>query len=135
MTPHALPQAVLWDMDGTLVDSEPYWIAAEMALMAEYGAEWTHEDGLSMVGNPVDFTAVKMIERGVTLSVEEISTRLLSEVAVQVARSVPWQDDARALLAQVRAAGIPCALVTMSYGPMTQAFLDAAPGVFDAVVT
>nr|PZN00379.1 MAG: hypothetical protein DIU73_00440 [Actinomycetota bacterium] len=135
MTPHALPQAVLWDMDGTLIDSEPYWITAEMALMAEHGAEWTHEDGLSMVGNPVDFTAVRMIERGAQLSVEEITSRLLAEVAVQVAQSVPWQEDARALLTQVRDAGIPCALVTMSYGPMTEAFLEAAPGIFDVVVT
>ena len=30
----ALPAAVLWDMDGTLVDSEPYWIAAEHELVA-----------------------------------------------------------------------------------------------------
>lgn len=135
MTAHALPQAVLWDMDGTLIDSEPYWITGEMALMAEFGAEWTHEDGLSMVGNPVDFTALKMIERGARLTVDQITTRLLSEVAVEVARSVPWQEDARELLTAVREAGIPCALVTMSYGPMSKAFLDAVPGVFDVVVT
>ena len=33
----SLPAAVLWDMDGTLVDTEPYWIAAEHAIVAEHG--------------------------------------------------------------------------------------------------
>ncbi len=37
----ALPAAVLWDMDGTLVDSEPYWIAAEHELVARYGGQWS----------------------------------------------------------------------------------------------
>ena len=34
-----LPAAVLWDMDGTLVDTEPYWIAAEHELVAAHGGE------------------------------------------------------------------------------------------------
>ena len=50
-TGRALPAAVLWDMDGTLIDTEPYWIAAEMALVAESGGTWTHEDALSLVGS------------------------------------------------------------------------------------
>ena len=45
------PKAVLWDMDGTLVDTEPYWIATEMAIAAEHGATWTQEDALELVGS------------------------------------------------------------------------------------
>ena len=38
------PAAVLWDMDGTLVDTEPYWIETEQALAARHGGTWTEED-------------------------------------------------------------------------------------------
>ena len=44
-------QAVLFDMDGTLCETEPAWMNAERAMAAEYGATWTHEDGLALVGN------------------------------------------------------------------------------------
>ena len=44
-------KAVLWDMDGTLVDTEPYWIATEVALAEEYGGTWSHEDAMHLVGN------------------------------------------------------------------------------------
>ncbi len=47
----ALPAAVLWDMDGTLVDTEPYWIAAEHELVAAHGGTWSHEQALQLVGN------------------------------------------------------------------------------------
>ena len=46
-----LPAAVLWDMDGTLVDTEPYWIATEMAMARKYDATWTQEQALQLVGN------------------------------------------------------------------------------------
>src|SRR6478736_4350222 len=46
----ALPAAVLWDMDGTLVDTEPYWMVAELELVSDWGGVWTHADGLQLVG-------------------------------------------------------------------------------------
>ena len=42
-------QAVLWDMDGTLVDTEPYWIAAEFAMAEKYGAPWSDAHALRLV--------------------------------------------------------------------------------------
>ena len=45
-----MPSAVLWDLDGTIVDSEDYWITAEVELANQHGADWTHEDGLVQVG-------------------------------------------------------------------------------------
>ena len=42
---------MLWDMDGTLVDTEPYWIATEQAMAEKYGATWTHADALTLVGS------------------------------------------------------------------------------------
>ena len=41
-------QAVLWDMDGTLVDSEKVWAEVQLELLAELGATWTLEDCLTL---------------------------------------------------------------------------------------
>lgn len=129
------PAAVLWDMDGTLIDSEPYWIAAETELAARFGVAWTHQDGLSLVGNPLIVSAQKMIDRGVELPPEDVINYLLARVTARVRERTPWMDDARGLLVQVVSAGIPCALVTMSYTVLADALVSRIPDAFAAVVT
>ena len=47
---NAEPSAVLWDLDGTLIDSQPYWHAAEYALADRHGAGWNDEHGLNLTG-------------------------------------------------------------------------------------
>ncbi|MFW2514120.1 HAD family hydrolase [Demequina sp. SO4-13] len=130
-----LPAAVLWDMDGTLIDSEPAWIGAETALADRFAVEWTHEDGLSLVGRPIVESARILRDRGVALEIDDIAATLVGAVAESVRGHVPWQADARLLLEQVLAAGIPCALVTMSYARLADAFLAQVPDAFAAVVT
>ena len=131
-----LPAAVLWDMDGTLINSEPYWMAAEGELTREHGVPWTHEDGLQLVGRALVDSAAIMQRAGVRLEVPEIIEYLISRVIAQVKIEVPWQDGAVETLASVRAAGIPCALVTMSYRSFADAFVaQAAEGTFDVIVT
>jgi HAD superfamily hydrolase (TIGR01509 family) len=130
----AWPDAVLWDMDGTLIDTEPYWIGAEIALCASHGASWTHEDGLSLVGNPLVTSAQVLRERGVDLPIPVIIDALLDEVIARLTDHVPWQSDARQLLVRARSRGVPCALVTMSYASLADAFIRAA-GAFESVVT
>ncbi|MFN9899841.1 MAG: HAD hydrolase-like protein [bacterium] len=44
---------MLWDMDGTLIDSEPLWIEQERELMASLGAAWSDADALHCVGGPM----------------------------------------------------------------------------------
>jgi beta-phosphoglucomutase-like phosphatase (HAD superfamily) len=122
-------------MDGTLIDSEPYWIDAEMNLTARFGVRWTHEDGLTLVGNPLDVSAQVLIDRGVRLTAAEVIDELVTEVAARVESSMPWVLDARALLDEVVGAGIPCALVTMSVGSLVDRFVEQAGDVFAAVVT
>lgn len=134
----AAPAAVLWDMDGTLVDSEPYWIATETALASEHGGTWTHEQALQMVGNPIVHTAAALIEQGgVPGTPEEVAEQLVQRVTERIRTDgPPWRPGARELLSALNEAGVPCALVTMSYREMAEAVLETLPeGVFDAVVT
>lgn len=128
------PAAILWDMDGTLIDSEPYWIQAETALCAEHGVTWTRDDGLTIIGRPLEYSATVLQSRGVDLSIEEIIDHLVDEVSARVRAAVPWQEDSHRLLDRMLAAQVPCALVTMSYRKLTDALTDQVP-VFEVVVS
>ena len=135
--PVARPAAVLWDMDGTIVDTEPYWIECEYELVAEFGGEWDQEKAHSMVGNDLRVSAAILRDRGgVDLPLDDIVNRLLDGVIERVQRRVPWRPGARDTLAALRVAGIPCALVTMSWKRFADAVVDALPpGTFAVVIT
>ncbi|WBU38554.1 HAD family hydrolase [Homoserinibacter sp. YIM 151385] len=120
-----LPAAVLWDMDGTIVDTEPYWIRAEGELVREWGGTWSAEEGLQLVGSGLRDAAAVFQSRGVGLSIDEIVDTLTDRVHAQVVEVVPWRPGARELLASVRAVGIPTALVTMSLRRMALEVAEA----------
>ena len=131
------PAAVLWDMDGTLVDTEPYWIAAERRLVAEYGGDWPDHHAHAMVGFDLRDSAAYMIEHGGIddLETEQIIERLLDDVIESVRQRIPWRPGARELLAALVADGVPCGLVTMSWRRFVDPVLEALPpGSFSVVV-
>jgi HAD superfamily hydrolase (TIGR01509 family) len=132
-----LPAAVLWDMDGTLVDTEPYWIECEYALVEAYGGTWSDELAHAQVGNDLIVTAQNLVlHGGVPLPPVEIVERLLDGVIERVRAHTPWRPGARELLEDLHAAGVPCALVTMSWRRFAEAVVDALPsGRFAALVT
>lgn len=124
-------------MDGTLVDTEPYWIEAEYALVAEHGGSWSLEHALNLVGNDLLVSGEYIREHGgVDLEPAQIVDRLLDEVIARIRERVPWQPGAVDLLARLHEAGVPCGLVTMSYARFVAPILEALPaGTFTAVVT
>lgn len=134
--PRPLPTAVLWDMDGTLIDSEPYWIAEEHALVQAYGGTWSDEQAHALVGNPLEVSAQYIIDHSpVTLTVTAVVERLMRGVMARVEQEVPWRPGAPELLAACRSVGIATALVTMSWKPFTDLLLRVLPpGSFDVVV-
>lgn len=122
-------------MDGTLVDTEPAWMQAEADLVTEHGLTWTAQDAARMIGLPLVAAAEVLIDHGIDLPAEAIVQRLLNQVVAHVRGDVPWQPGALELLGALREAGIPCALVTMSYRALTDAVLAGAPeGSFAVVV-
>ena len=125
-------------MDGTLCETEPAWMTAERDMARTYGATWTREDGLTLVGNNL-FDSGVYIKRRMNLEqspeavVEELVDRV---VAVIEETGVEWRPGAVDLLVACNAAGIPTALVTMSYDRFAAAVVKALPaGRFDAIVT
>jgi HAD superfamily hydrolase (TIGR01509 family) len=132
-----LPAAVLWDMDGTLVDTEPYWISAEHAIVEEAGGVWDDEYAHQLVGNDLLVSAEFIRDHSpVTLTPLEIVDELLARVVAQVRRHVPWRPGAVELLTALGEAGVPNALVTMSWRSLADSVLSALPAdTFAAVIT
>jgi HAD superfamily hydrolase (TIGR01509 family) len=134
--PELAPIAVLWDMDGTLVDTEPYWMECEYALAAKYGGRWSDEDCMAVVGGDLlDSAAYMRDHMGIDRTPLQIVEELLDEVTVLVEQEIPWRPGARELLAELSALDVPCALVTMSWRRFVEPVLKALPeGSFDALV-
>jgi len=129
------PAGILLDMDGTLIDSEPYWIAEEQALVASYGGVWSHDDALALVGNSLPYSAQIMRERAnLPLSNEQILAQLLTGVTARARAHVPWRPGAQVFLAELQQAGIPTALVTASYRVFADVIMQAASGALTVLV-
>jgi HAD superfamily hydrolase (TIGR01509 family) len=133
-----LPAAVLWDMDGTLVDTEPYWQAAEAELVTSFGGTWTFEDGLAQTGVSLWISADMIRAKGVPWEPARIIEHLQSVVMERIRDAVPWRPGARELLSDLREAGVPTGLVTMSMRPMAEQVAAAVQldrPAFDVIVS
>jgi len=128
------PKAVLWDLDGTIIDSEPYWLISEQRLVESFGGEWSEADGLSLVGSGLMNAAAFLNKRGVDMPLNDIVDRMVSEVNEMVEREIPWRPGARELIRSIHEAGIPQAMVTMSYRSSAVVIADAL-GVFVDLIT
>lgn len=129
-----LPQALLIDMDGTLVDTEPYWEDAKIRLATRYGIPFTADDAAVLVGRSMMVTVDAMQEAGVPLSDEKILAALVDEVADRVSEGIPWIPGAQDFLQRMAEASIPCALVTQAWAPVASHIVKASNGVLQVMV-
>ena len=132
----SFPAAVLFDHDGTLVDTEPVWAAAKVALAAEFGGTWTEQDTLDCLGLSMKFTLDRLRERGVDLPDEQINERLVAKVREALAhQQVEFLPGIERFLTQVRDAQIPAAIVPNATTSIAQRTADAAPeGTFSVII-
>ncbi len=137
MSKNPFPRAVLWDLDGTLIDSEHYWAISQNRLAKQYGATWTDEDERGVIGSSL-YDSSELIRQKFGIqdrSVQEIIDHLTDEVIEQMRASLPWRPGALELLLELKQAGIKTAMVTMSMRRMALAVADAIPfPAFDAVI-
>jgi HAD superfamily hydrolase (TIGR01509 family) len=129
-------EAVLFDMDGLLIDSEPLWLEAETAVMARLGAGWTRTDQAQLLGGSLARTVRYLLGKAKRpASPEQVAEWLMTGVAGLIRdRGVPLRPGARELLAEVAAAGLPHALVTSSERGFMDAVLARTGLRFDVLV-
>ena len=130
------PAAVLFDMDGTIVDTEPYWIASEFEVVEMHGGAWSIEHAKAVVGfDLLDAARYIATNGGIDVAPHDIVEMLLDRVVARLREAVPWRPGARELLAAVVSAGIPTALVTMSWRRFADEVVRCLPaGSFTATV-
>ncbi|UGY90504.1 HAD family hydrolase [Streptomyces gobiensis] len=109
-------QAVLLDMDGTLVDTEGFWWDAEVEAFAELGHVLAEEHREIVVGGPMSRSAAYLIQAtGADITLPELSALLNAKFTERIEQGVPLMPGARRLLAELAAHQVPTALVSASH--------------------
>ncbi len=109
-------QAVLLDMDGTLVDTEGFWWEVEVAVFEELGHQLLEEWREVVVGGPMTRSASFLIKAtGAKIALAELTALLNSRFSQMIGGGVPLMPGARRLLAELAAHRVPTALVSASH--------------------
>jgi HAD superfamily hydrolase (TIGR01509 family) len=130
------PAAVLWDMDGTLIDSEHYWLSSEQELAESWGGKWSSDDGEQLIGMSL-YESTSLIKQkvGIDLTPQEITDILTDAVTKKLEANIVWRPGVLNLMAELQSLGIKTALVTMSMRRMALSVAERLPGSkFDVVV-
>lgn len=121
--------AVLFDMDGTLVDTEPMWLASETELMLRFGYEWTLADQAHCLGGPLDRVGQYMFELAGSVETPEWFTEtLISLTEAHLRDGAALMEGAQDLMALCEGLDLPMALVSASPRVLVDAVLDNLKG-------
>lgn len=132
------PQAVIFDMDGLLVDSEPVWQKVEDGLLTRRGLVLDPSIRQRLIGmRMTDFWGTMVME----YSLDEPPEQLIAEVTTRMVAAIPGHVDPRPgageLLDYLRERGVPCAIASSSPMAIINAVVESEGwhGCFDAFVT
>lgn len=120
-----LPPAVLWDMDGTIVDTQEYWYRAENGFLQEHGTSLTPEIAEEIIGTDLKYGATLLKEHAQSdWPTQRVMDYIMESMVSQLQVSgVPFQPGAWELLKEFHSRGVPQALVTMSWKQITDPIL------------
>jgi len=122
-----LPQGIFFDMDGLLVDTEPYWLQTERELMAEFGVHWQSEDQLFCLGGPMEKVGRYMSDLAESKqSPEWFASELIDRMAEKFTLISPMPGISE-LLSEISKIHIPAALVSASPRRLVDAVLASIP--------
>ncbi len=108
-------QAVLFDMDGTLINSEPYWLIAERELMSRFDHRWSDEDQAYCIGGPLPKVGAYMSKLAAgAADAYFFETELVRMVAEQFSKGLEFMPGAEELVHDLIANEVPIALVSAS---------------------
>ncbi|MDT4923876.1 MAG: hypothetical protein QOG01_1589 [Pseudonocardiales bacterium] len=128
-------QAVLFDMDGTLLDSEKVWDVALDDLAEWLGGSLSITARQRMVGSSLARSvAILHSDLGIEADPESSGGYLLERTAELFRTDLVWKPGARELVGAVRDAGVPAALVTSTHRRLTEIALDTLGREFFAAV-
>ena len=129
--------AILFDMDGTLVDSEPLWLQAEVEIMHEVGCIWTAEDQIACLGGPRAKTEKMMQDKsGNQMPDGYFGEQLDNLMEKKLANDLRIYDGAKELINECKDYGLKVALVTASGSRLMNVVLQSFPkDIFDVVIS
>ena len=117
--------AVFFDMDGLLVDSEPEWLKSESEITAAYGYQWTSQDQVACLGGPLSRVGQYMHDKCNQAETPDFFTNKLVDVQSERMRShTPFMPGAYELVQDLQRNGVKTGLVSASPRIIVDAVLD-----------
>jgi HAD superfamily hydrolase (TIGR01509 family) len=117
--------AVFFDMDGLLVDSEPEWFQSEIEVTRPFGYTWTEEDQVACLGGPLSRVGKYMHDKCDGAQTPESFTQALIDTqALKMRGNTPTMPGALSLVRELQANGVKTGLVSASPRNIVDAVLD-----------
>ena len=118
-------EAVFFDMDGLMVDSEPEWLQSEIEVTAAFGYSWLEEDQVACLGGPLTKVGQYMYEKcGQKQSPEFFTQTLIDTQVARMRGNTPTMPGAIELVRELQLHGVKTALVSASPRNIVDAVLD-----------
>jgi HAD superfamily hydrolase (TIGR01509 family) len=131
-------QAIVFDLDGVLIDSEPVWLQVRREVVAEFGGRWSDEADHRLLGmNTAEWSAYLADELGVRLPARRVAEVVIDRMAQRYRDHLPVIDGAPETVTALREAGFPLALASSSPSRLITTAVDAlgVAAAFDALVS
>ena len=118
-------EAVFFDMDGLMVDSEPEWFQSEVEVTSPFGYTWLEVDQIACLGGPLSKVGQYMFEKcGQQRSPEYFTQALIDTQVARMRGNTPTMPGAMELVRELQSHGIKTALVSASPRNIVDAVLE-----------